>query len=81
MLQTVRTVQSYADAADNADALCISGPLFSGPAGPCFPTDVSTPVFKYACIPDGRIQGTQVSQCACDPRWQNSGYPGVPVCL
>ena len=37
--------------------------------------DGSTLVFKYAYIPDGRVEGTQVSQCACDPRWLDIRYP------
>ena len=37
--------------------------------------------WQCTCHPDCPDVSTPVFQYACDPRWQNLGYPSVPVCL
>ena len=69
-------MQTCAEVADTTDALCINGPCSLGTLVAFFPSALmSVPQYSsMPVIPDGRIQGTQVSQYACDPRWQDSRY-------
>ena len=52
-------------------------PVFSEHPCRLFPNAlISVPQYSsMPVIPDGRMQGPQVSQYACDPRWQDSRYP------
>ena len=85
-VQTCSDIADVTDSAVSADVrrrcryyrrAVYQWPVFSGHPGRLFPTALML-VPQYSSmpvIPDGRIQDTQVSQYACDPRWQDSRYP------